>query len=48
MIEQEALKEAKQNAAPLKLDSMPSEAALFSELCRPEEADDVISGVAVD
>ena len=42
-----------QNAAPLKFDPKPSDAtfsAVFSNFkkCRPEVANDVISGVAVD
>ena len=42
-----------QNAAPLKFDLKPSEAAFLEifvnfEKCRPEEVDDVISGEAVE
>ena len=43
----------KQNAAPLKFDPKPSQAALSAvfanfDKCRSEAAGDVISGVAVD
>ena len=44
----------RQNAVPLKFDRKPKEVALFSavfsnfEKCRPEVADDVISGVATE
>ena len=46
---------ARQNAAPLKFDPQPSEAAFLAtfrtvklENCRPEVSGDVISGVSVD